>query len=228
MQDVIAEQYLSHFKNPYDRLSINKEDFTAEAKSLEYKNFYTLVQIEELHSPTHESELNLDTVFLDKNTKLKMRVSKDTPKQLKVAKKITIRKKTLSRYPKSGTYIKGIHKNTRIFLEDQTKKGNKKNHNEKSTRHRDVSYGMLRQYKKRVNKVKKKIVFNILRNKSINLLFYSIQNYFYTKNSLLTLIKFEQHTSRLFLNLRSLIYYMSNLYKGLIFFKLTPTILFAT
>jgi hypothetical protein len=225
MQDVIAEQYLSHYNSPYDKSSINKKDFTAEEESLEYKNFYTLAQIEEFHSSAHKS--NLNTTFLDKNTKPKTHVSKYISKQFKVVRKITVRKKTLSRYPIFGTYIKGINKNTRIFLEDQT--GKKKNQNEKNTRRKGLSYGMLRQFKIRVNKVKKKILLNILRNKSVNILFYSIQNYFYTKNSLLTLIKFEQHTSRLFLNLRSLIYYMSNLYnRGLIFFKLTPTILFAT
>jgi len=168
MQDVIAEQYLSHYNSPYDKSSINKKDFTAEEKSLEYKNFYTLAQIEEFHSSAHKS--NLNTTFLDKNTKPKTHVSKYISKQFKVVRKITVRKKTLSRYPIFGTYIKGINKNTRIFLEDQT--GKKKNQNEKNTRRKGLSYGMLRQFKIRVNKVKKKILLNILRNKSLNI--YSI------------------------------------------------------
>jgi hypothetical protein len=224
MQDVITDPYLSHSNSPSRKLGINKEDFT-KLKALEYKSLYSLVNIEEFNSPITESSLN--SVLINKNEKSIAYSYKHIPTQFKVDKQVTVRK-TPSKYGISGTYIKGSNKNTRIFLEDQTKE-NKKNQNRNRTRYRGISYGMLRQFKKRVNKVKKNIVLNILRNKSINLLFYSIQNYFYTKNSLLTLINFEQHTSRLFLNLRSLVFYMSNLYnKGLIFFKFTPTMIFVT
>jgi hypothetical protein len=225
MQNVTIEQSLSHFNSPSYRPSINKENYT-ELKALEYKSLYSL-QIKELNMPTQKSESSLNTVFVNSNEKPKAYVNKHLSTPLKINKQVVARRKTHLKYGISGTYIKGINKNTRIFLEDRAKE-DKKNKGNK-TRYQGISYGMLRQFKKRVNKVKKNILFNILRNKSINLLFYSIQNYFYTKNSLLTLIKFEQHTSRLFLNLRSLIYYMSNLYnKGFIFFKFTPTMIFAT
>jgi hypothetical protein len=203
MQDVIIEQNLSHFNSPH-----------------------SFMQIKEYNILTQESESNLNTVFVTKNKKSRTYVNKYISTQFNVNKQVMVRRKTPINYGVYGTYIKGINKNTRIFLEDQIK-GNK-NDKINKTRNRDISHGMLRQLKKRVNKVKKNILLNILRNKSINLLFYSIQNYFYTKNSLLTLIKFEQHTSKLFLNLRSLIFYISNLYKGLIFFKFTPTMIFST
>jgi hypothetical protein len=242
MQDVIIAQYLSHHNSPVYKPNTKKE-YSPELRLLGYKSLYSLVQIEELSCLIHESESNLNTVFVNKNTKPRTRVSKHISKQFMVNRQITVKRKTPLRHGISGTYIKGINKNTRIFLEDRTKKNenftsklsfsqkkvNKNNQNGNSTRYRGISYGMMRQFKKRINKVKKSILFNILRNKSINLLFNSIQNYFYTKNSLLTLLKFEQHTSRLFFNLRSLIFYMSNLYnKGLIFFKFTPTMIFGT
>jgi hypothetical protein len=225
MQDIIIKQHLSNFNSPSYESSIKKENST-ELKTLGYDSLYSLIQIKELNVPAQESSLN--TIFVNRNEKSRAYVNKHISTPLKLTKQVIVKRKTPLNYGISGTYIKGINKNTRIFLEDKTK-GNKKNQNENRTRDRGISYGMLRQFKKRVNKVKKNILFNILRNKSTNILFNSIQNYFYTKKSLLTLIKFEQHTSRLFLNLRSLVFYMSNLYnKDLIHFKFTPSMIFTT
>ena len=129
-----------------------------------------------------------------------------------------------------GRYINSANKRVRIFLANpsSTKNtaisiinkekrmhpfGNKSNMPFGNKKNRRISSWMQRKLRKRIQKGNKRILYNILRKKSANVLFYSLNNYFYNKSSLLLLKRIEKYTIRLFQNLLSLKVFMMNLYR---------------
>lgn len=87
---------------------------------------------------------------------------------------------------------------------------------------------MQRKLKKRVKKAQKRILFNILRKKSLNIVFSSLKHYFYNKSSLFVLRKMEKYTMGLIPLLGNIKMFIFNLYnkKDVITFQFTPTYLF--
>ena len=86
---------------------------------------------------------------------------------------------------------------------------------------------MQRKLKKRVQKAKKRILFNIIRKKSINIVFSSLKNYFQNKSSIFVLKKLEKYTVGLVPLLSNIKVFMFNLYnQNVVIFQSTPTFIF--
>ena len=123
----------------------------------------------------------------------------------------------------SSKYLHLPNKRVPIYFENPTT-NNKNNY----TRNRRISYWMQRKLKKRVKKAQKRILFNILRKKSLNIVFSSLKHYFYNKSSLFVLRKMEKYTMGLIPLLGNIKMFIFNLYnkKDVITFQFTPTYLF--
>ena len=94
-------------------------------------------------------------------------------------------------------------------------------------RNKRISYWMQRKLKKRVQKAKKRILFNIIRKKSINIVFSSLKNYFQNKSSIFVLKKLEKYTVGLVPLLSNIKVFMFNLYnQNVVIFQSTPTFIF--
>jgi hypothetical protein len=195
-------------------------------------------------------------IFSNKNLLIKKIRSKFAKYMKTIKTKIVVKRPTLPLSKRvSGRYIKSSNKNVRIFLADKINTKSKffGSNNKKirraynktqpsirissiqpdkrissTQRNKRMSYSMRRKYNQKVQNLKNRIILNIFRKKSLNVVFYSLKKYFEDKGSIYYLKRLEKHNIKLFQNLRSIKFFILNLYdqKGLVAFQFTSNFVF--